>query len=898
MEKNSFYKWLETIKKYNKRTCDSRISNCMRIEKHYGDLDEIYDKNKCEELKMELNYLMEEFRKGIPPKHRVPIDGDIYNGTATLRNALNLYLEFKDNEILRDIMTMEDVTPDKHDGSYELIREAVESLSNMNPNIFDIPDLDLLYFMAVGLSKDGIDSKLSRIDKSNLPLKEKGRLKTILNNVVEKAKNYEYENRNKNKWTIGMVGTGFLTFSGKSDKENAQKFISLCIRIKDLDDEEEILEVAEESLKNGIKGMQAASASIILHCLKPNVFPIINNIMIKAAFLLESQGVILNKPTQLTTYIENARKIKKFRDEKCKFKNYRALDLKLWALEESEEEIQYDEPIDISKKQWIEMLSDSDIFREEDIKLVTMIYEMGGQATASELAEIESKHPSSYNAKVVALSKRIQRYTNCTVPKRMDGAERWWHVLFKGSYKDDGTFNWILRPELKEAIKEKYYENEDEIKNKVKIVDNSINYWWLNANPKIWSFSDLEIGGTVDYTSKNERGNKRKIYKNFESVKKGDMVIAYESTPVKAIVGIGHISKEHDGERIWITKDENLVVPIEYSEFSSLEELKNMEFLVTHQGSLFKLTKEEYEVIMDIIREQNPTKTVKTCEPYTKKDFLEEVFMKKDQYENIINLLKYKKNIVLQGPPGVGKTFVAKRIAYSIMGKKDDSRIEMVQFHQSYTYEDFIMGYRPDEEGFKLKYGIFYRFCKKALNDPHKSYFFIIDEINRGNISKIFGELMILIESDKRGSNYAIPLTYYTENKFYIPENIYIIGTMNTADRSLAMIDYALRRRFCFVDIETAFENLKFKEYLKSKSGDLSNIIIDKIINLNKAIENDVSLGRGFCIGHSYFCIDKDTITEEDYRNIIRYEILPLLSEYWFDDYDKVMKWKRELLEW
>ncbi len=231
------------------------------------------------------------------------------------------------------------------------------------------------------------------------------------------------------------------------------------------------------------------------------------------------------------------------------------------------------------------------------------------------------------------------------------------------------------------------------------------------------------------------------------------------------------------------------------------------------------------------------------------------------------------------------------------MGEKDDSRIEMVQFHQNYTYEDFIMGYRPVEEGFKLKYGIFYQFCKRALNDPHRSYYFIIDEINRGNISKIFGELMMLIESDKRGSDYAIPLTY-SENKFYIPENIYIIGTMNTADRSLAMIDYALRRRFCFVDMEPAFDNLNFKGYLENKSGDLSNIIIDKMNRLNKAIENDISLGRGFRIGHSYFCIDKETITEEDYNNIIKYEIIPLLSEYWFDDFDKVIEWKTELLEW
>lgn len=786
MNRDSFYRWLKTIKKYDQRTCNARISNCQRIENYYGDLDEIYAKDKLENLKKELIYSRQEYRDGIPPKHKIPIDGDIYNGTATLRSALNLYLEFKDNKILQDIMTMDDVIPDEHDGSYELVRETVESLSNTDLHRIDIPDLDMLYFMAVGTWKGGVEFRLKKIEESNLSIEEKIRLKSIFNNVVEKAKDHLYENSDKHTWSVGMFGTGFYTFDGKSDKQNAQKFISLCIRIKDLDDDEEIFNIAEETLKNGIKGMQAASASIVLHCLKPNVFPIINNAMIEAAVLLESEDVIFNRPNQLTTYIENSRKIKKFRDEKCKFKNYRALDMKFWEVGKLEEE---------------------------------------------KYAEIKEE--------------------------------------------------------------EKPYEMKKETKNMV----NNINYWWLNANPKIWSFNDIELGESISYTSRNERGNKRRIYKNFEDVKKGDIVIGYESTPVKAIVAIGHISGEYDGERIWIEKDENLIEPLEYSYLNSIEELKNMEFFQNPQGSLFKLTEEEYEIIMDIIREQNPTIGAKTNETYTKEDFLEEVFIEEEQYENIINLLKYKKNIILQGPPGVGKTFVAKRIAYSIMGEKDDSRIEMVQFHQNYTYEDFIMGYRPVEEGFKLKYGIFYQFCKRALNDPHRSYYFIIDEINRGNISKIFGELMMLIESDKRGSDYAIPLTY-SENKFYIPENIYIIGTMNTADRSLAMIDYALRRRFCFVDMEPAFDNLNFKGYLENKSGDLSNIIIDKMNRLNKAIENDISLGRGFRIGHSYFCIDKETITEEDYNNIIKYEIIPLLSEYWFDDFDKVIEWKTELLEW
>jgi len=201
-------------------------------------------------------------------------------------------------------------------------------------------------------------------------------------------------------------------------------------------------------------------------------------------------------------------------------------------------------------------------------------------------------------------------------------------------------------------------------------------------------------------------------------------------------------------------------------------------------------------------------------EPYSQEEALKDLFIEESVFENILSRLDYKMNIILQGPHGTGKTYMAKKIAYSLMEEKNDGRINMIQFHQSYSYEDFIQGYRPKDDGtFKLENGIFYRFCKKAQADPENKYFFIIDEINRGNLSKIFGELMLLIESDKRGQDYGVPLTYSisSETKFNIPDNVYIIGTMNTADRSLAMVDYALRRRFAFVTVEPTFDD-KFRD--------------------------------------------------------------------------------------
>ena len=169
--------------------------------------------------------------------------------------------------------------------------------------------------------------------------------------------------------------------------------------------------------------------------------------------------------------------------------------------------------------------------------------------------------------------------------------------------------------------------------------------------------------------------------------------------------------------------------------------------------------------------------------------------MNEQDYKTLVNVLKMKKNIILQGAPGVGKTFTAKRLAYSIIGAKNPDRVQMLQFHQSYSYEDFIEGYRPTENGFTIKKGSFYKFCKLAEDDDENDYFFIIDEINRGNLSKIFGELFMLIEKDKRGIELQL---LYSDENFSVPANVYIIGMMNTADRSLAMLDYALRRRFSF----------------------------------------------------------------------------------------------------
>ena len=428
-------------------------------------------------------------------------------------------------------------------------------------------------------------------------------------------------------------------------------------------------------------------------------------------------------------------------------------------------------------------------------------------------------------------------------------------------------------------------------------------YWWLIGSPKFWSpTNEWELGDDIDYTLYNEKGHKRRIFKHFWAARPGDPVIVYEATPVLQVVAIGKVMSETDGEVLYIRKMEELISPIPYADILANPILKKSEPGVNRcQGSLFQLTKEEYDEAMKLIRKDNPEPIVDVDDdeptiylPYSDKDFLHEVFMSAEELKTLKSLLLRKKNLILQGAPGVGKTFAAKRLAYAILGEQDDSRVKQIQFHQNYSYEDFVMGYKPEVDGkFKLTKGIFYEFCKQAEMDSEKPHFLIIDEINRGNMSKIFGELLQLIEADYRDQPIQLA---YNKQRFSVPSNLYIIGMMNTADRSLAMIDYALRRRFCFYKMQPAFHSQGFRNFQTELNNPLINKVIEQIKQLNEVIKADASLGEGFEIGHSYFCVLKPTDKlEQDIRDIVKYDIIPMLEEYWFDD-KKSLETQRGLL--
>jgi MoxR-like ATPase len=413
-----------------------------------------------------------------------------------------------------------------------------------------------------------------------------------------------------------------------------------------------------------------------------------------------------------------------------------------------------------------------------------------------------------------------------------------------------------------------------------------------------------ELGDLMQYHSKEEMKSKMKeiygqefSYKNAghatwqfaNEVKIGDVIIVKKGS--KKIIGRGIVSSDYFFDD---SRDE-------YNHIHKVNWTHKGEW--DHEGQIVLKTLTDITPYTDYYKklefmfvessDEDPIEEAETpqYESYTVEDFLSEVYMDEEKYYTLKSLLLKKKNLILTGAPGVGKTYTAKRLAYSIMGEKDTSRVMVVQFHQSYSYEDFIMGYRPSENGFALSKGPFYQFCKDAEPDDERPYFFIIDEINRGNLSKIFGELLMLIENDKRGSRVRL---LYSDEQFSVPKNVYIIGMMNTADRSLAMIDYALRRRFAFFEFEPAFESDGFKKYQEKTATIKFDRLIDTVVALNREITQDTSLGSGFRIGHSYFCTE-DKIDDKWLFENVEFELIPLIKEYWFDEPSKIEQWVGKL---
>ena len=536
-----------------------------------------------------------------------------------------------------------------------------------------------------------------------------------------------------------------------------------------------------------------------------------------------------------------------------------------------------------------------DTFLNLDSRNEWYIYE-SGKIPKSFVDTLPKTEPKISSKKYFTIIKKLKEYLNSNNSELKD-------------FKELSFESWRYSEEVNQQKKQEQL-NED-LKHNLEEDKNSVHYWIYSPgdNASMWNeFYDKnimgvgwdEIGDLRQYTSKEEIKNalKDKIdssltYKNAahalwqfaKELKPGDIVFVKKGMHTLIGRGIVESSYYYDINRN------------RYKNVCKMKWTHNGEWEHPGQAVMKVLTditqytdyvKKLLEIVNnnDILEEDEKEQKYSA---YTKDDFLSDVYMTDESYNNLTRLLENKRNIILQGAPGVGKTYIAKRLAYSIIGEKNTERVNMVQFHQSYSYEDFIMGFRPNSTGFELKTGVFYNFCKEAENDEENKYFFIIDEINRGNLSKIFGELFMLIENDKRKST-SVQLVYNGE-KFSVPKNVYIIGMMNTADRSLAMLDYALRRRFAFFDIVPGFDTEGFKIYKDSIENPNFSNLINCVKRLNEVIANDETLGNGFCIGHSYFCNLSKNVSDKELIDIIEFELIPLIKEYWFDEQFKVNEW-------
>lgn len=555
----------------------------------------------------------------------------------------------------------------------------------------------------------------------------------------------------------------------------------------------------------------------------------------------------------------------------------------------------------LSVQNWLTLLEDCSIFTAESLQIMRCFMDFGGEATCKQLAEKYGRSMNFYNAGSSYLAKRIAEKTGCPLFQGENEKSRYWPILYIGhtAGKDqDGTYVWRLRDELRSAL-EKMDLSEVELhgpsgeENLIEFVYTDYDKLQSNARFKKWLNPVIvalrELGGsagTQDVYDKIIELYEVSEEELSQKHRSGISVIINDIDWAKNYLGYEGFLDSNSPRGIWTLSrlGERIIIT---DKLAGMIISKWVKILAAKRNNspLPKINLEKFYEFL-------PEKMLKN-EPYTKSDFLDQVYMDDVHYDTLAALLKNKKNLILQGAPGVGKTFAAKRLAYAIMEEMDDSRIEFIQFHQNYSYEDFIMGYKPCGEGFQLTNGIFYRACMNAANHPEKDYFFIIDEINRGNMSRIFGELLMLIEKDYREMEVTLA---YSGTPFCVPKNLYIIGMMNTADRSLAMIDYALRRRFSFFEMSPAFHSDGFKTYQLSLQNEIFNDLIEKIIELNKEIKKDDSLGEGFQIGHSYFCgQNRVSCTEEWMKFVVYHEIIPLLREYWFDDKETVQRWENNL---
>ena len=729
-------------------------------------------------------------------------------------------------DLIEKIRQCKNTYPIEHDGSYELVQETINAYAEMEDlKAVDYRDLNLVYLMTIGTWAHGIDAKKRLIDDSHLSSEQKNRLNELLDKVWENAQNGKYENSEYGMGTtVGMFGTGFNSFKGKGNvKKTAHTFISMCIKIIKNVDIEEGFKIAEETLSNEMAGMGVASVSFVLHCIRPFWFPIFNSGNGKNN-IFSLLGIKLEKYSSLNSYISNCRKIKAFCEaNQLDDLSYRVFDI-VGRDVIDEESVVID--FELIKKYLKENVGVHYVKpdKSDDPDRMKQIHDEGQSA----MKEVNK------------LGKEI--------------------IKFFSNYKFTSS-NWSLQSQ--------------EIPH----------YFWIRFKNKAYVKSIYSISLSIVYL---ENQFKIRVHFGYEEVK------------------LNRLKKQ--GRIEFMEKLASCRIDESYTYQYDNNEVSAQEFI--------KAIKKDINVTPDIsIYIDGPITNARTKEIIVQ---IKEAFEKiRPLYLEMLEAIPHTENkestmekeislnTILYGPPGTGKTRKSLIYAVAICDKKPISEIEELDykdvvnryndlykeervsfttFHQSYGYEDFIEGIRPNLDGTSVEYvrheGVFKSFCNKARGKT-ENYVFIIDEINRGNISKIFGELITLIETSRReGATEEISVILpYSKEGFSVPKNVYILGTMNTADRSIALLDTALRRRFDFVEM------MPKESVLAGKS--VEGIELEPMLKkINERIE--VLYDREHMIGHSYFVKLNNDSTIEDLQAVFENEIIPLLQEYFYDDYKKI----------
>ena len=860
--------------------------------------------------------------------HEYGVNGNI-QGARLVPNELEKYLNKKSkiDLIMKKLKVTEELEPDKYDGSYELMRETISAYSKLNDySMLDYNDLNLVYHMCLGTWRLGIESKKKSINNSHLDYEKKERLSKKLDEIWSRAEKGEYQHQEPDRADVivGMFSTGLSSFVSKTDKDSVQHFIIMCADILELDDDNLIFDRAELLFHDGFKGMAAGAASQVLHCLKPFTFPIMNKNM-GYGNICEEFGVELKKKTDIRTYITNCRSIKAFRDKEFSFKNYRILDMAAWELDsmDNSEQIDYENNNSKEMKYWPSLeeydpgllkedykrcLSSSSKIKYESLDTIYRIYQLGNAATCKQIANVYGNTPSHYNINGQHVARWITEDTKCPLLIE-DEVYKYWTVLFVGretESSEEGAWVWKLREPLKEAVEEleqegffKAFDTEIE-----KSMDNPFNKNMILYGPPGTGKTYYSIiyavaictGESVESLQKKEYSEVLALYNELKEDNRIAFTTFHQSYGYEEFIeGIRPVLVDDDSEQ------NNLSYKLEPGVFKKICEHARDHEIVSANGSKVNTNSVVWKISLGGARDNKLKRdcfdnncirigwdevdaeiTDYTEFPNATVERMLKNFVFEMQVGDIVAVLFDQYNIDAVGiVTGEYKwlddenkykrsrtvNWLVKDVCINVHDFGCDKRLsEMTVYKLSCDHEKLLR-----QTGVNIE---------KNVNN----YVIIIDEINRGNIGKIFGELITLIEESKRyGADEAMEaILPYSGKSFSVPSNVYIIGTMNTADRSIALIDTALRRRFDFIEMMPQADVLR--NLHADKVDDLD--VAAMLETINQRIE--YLFDREHTIGHAFFTSLKDDPSLEKLSAIFKKNIIPLLQEYFYEDYGKI----------